>query len=296
MHYNKIYILLFYLLFFHFLHTVQANPLDEDNDYAIMFAYINDNYSATWVNGNTENYFGADDFLTASFLLRMNYNKWKAGLTYNIITSRLYNFRYDLLTISAGQEQTINNFSLDTQLGLINKGDLGGKNLQNSWHRLTGLSRIHIPYSTHHGLAAFARLNGLWTHKNQLINSDLLSIWLELKVASDFVPWRVSPAIAYQVYLINDALQFEVLAGWRFYLNEIDEYSEMVRPGFMTAVNLKWNTFKNLFLDLGFSMQPVRNLAEEPRYGNGRFRYLPQMWLGFSWNTGMANLIDYIDY
>lgn len=260
------------------------------------FAYINDNYSATWLNGKSENYIGADDFLTASFLLRLYWDSWRTAITYNTITSRSFNFRYDLLNTTLSKRFHLADFRLRPEFGILYKGNLAGDDIQNTWHQIRNIKKVKLPYSDNQGTAITVILNTCWQKNAILTKRDQFTGTFEMRYLSRFEPSRMTPYWSYKVEIVKDFLKIEFLNGWRFYINKQKEYSELVRSGLLSAINLKFKANNNLFVDVGFSASPTRNLMEDPVFGNGSFHYLPQMWLVFSYKTPWQSLSDFIDY
>lgn len=256
------------------------------------FAYINDNYSATWLNGKSENYIGADDFLTTSFLLRLYQDNRKLSLTYNTITSRYFNYRFDLIT--AGLSQDFNPGWLT--IGVLYKGNLAGEDIQNTWHRMRAIQKVHLPYSGDTGFAAMAAAHFSGALETAIVNNDLLTPFLDISLFSDFKPSWISPGITYKAELYQNILSIEFLTAGRYYVSRIPEYSQLTRSGLLAAINFKIRAFHLYYMDLGLSLSPAKNMREDPVFGNDRFNYLPQMWVVFSWNTPWQSLIDFIDY
>ncbi len=281
------------------LASEKKQQTEEDTFYkkelATSFVIINDNYIANWKKDEKGNYFGADDFLTASLISRFYWHDWNAAIIYNSITSRKFNFRYDLLSMTMNKTYQFEWIKFQSGIGLALKGDLGGDDLQNGYHSLRALSRVHFPYSKEKGLAVIVDLSARWEERSILSKKDILTAIVESHLLTDFVPSRFGPAIGYQIELAS-FIQFEILANGRFYINKKKEYSEMARSGILTAFNLKIKTYDQLFFDIGFALFPSKNLQNEIHFPKYKHSYLPQFWLAFSWNTAWLSLRDYIDY
>jgi len=86
--------------------------------------------------------FGADDFLTVSLLARLYLKNWKAAITYQSITSRKFKFRYDLLSAVASKIYLSKPMNIQSNVGLLLKGDFGGESLQNGYHSFNVGSQI----------------------------------------------------------------------------------------------------------------------------------------------------------
>jgi len=175
------------------------------------------------------------------------------------------------------------------------KGDLGGDGLQNGYHSFRELNTVNFPYSKEKGFALIAGIDVLWKKDNLIFSNDAFTASVEARLLTDFVPSRFGPAISYQFELWN-FVQIELFANGRFYINTRNEYSEMIRSGVITALNLKIKTYKDFFFDAGFALFPTKNLQNDSRFPKYKHNYLPQFWMVFSWNTAGLSLRDYIDY
>lgn len=264
-------------------------------DMALFFAIINDNYIAKWKKDENGNYFGADDFLTVSLLSGLYWRDWKIAVTYNSITSRKFDFRYDLLSTAISKSYRVGWVRIQPEVGMILKGDLGGNILQNGYHTFRALNKVDFPYSKEKGLAIIAGVSAIWEQDKLLFAKDVLSASVDSRLLTDYAPSRIEPSFGYQ-FAIGPILQFEILVSGRLYLNKQKEYSEMTRSGILTALNLKAKAYKQLFFDIGFALFPTKNLKNEPRFPKYKHSYLPQFWLILSWNTAWLSLRNYIDY
>ncbi|KAA3617782.1 MAG: hypothetical protein D8M58_00465 [Calditrichaeota bacterium] len=262
---------------------------------AFSLSIVNDNYIGTWKKGVKNNYFGADDFLTVSLLARLYVNNWNTALVYQSITSRKFNFRYDLLSGLVSKKVHAKWVDLQSQAGIVLKGDFGGATLQNNYHTLRYIKTIDFPYSKEKGIAFIIGFNAIWQKKHLLFSRDLLKANFEARFITDFVPSRIGPSISYQNEIFS-FIQMELLALGRFYVIEKKEYSEMIRSGLISAINLKFKTYQQFYFDIGFAIFPTKNLLNAPRFPKYEHSYLPQFWLSFSWNSSWQSLRDYIDY
>ncbi|MCB0282135.1 MAG: hypothetical protein H6627_10250 [Calditrichae bacterium] len=274
----------------------QDAGLNQSHDVSWSFAYVNDNYSATWLNGKSENYIGADDFLTTSFLLRLYKDDRKLSVTYNTITSRYFNYRFDLITAGLAQNFKQGFLDFQPQIGIIYKGDLAGETIQNTWHRMRAIQKVHLPYSRDKGIALLASTHFSSSFKPDFFKGDLFTPILDISFFSEFKPSWISPVFSYKAELYRNILSMELLGGGRYYFSKKPEYSKLIRSGLLAALNFKIRVYQQYFMDLGISLSPAKNMREDPVFGNDRFNYLPQMWIVFSWDTSWQSIVDFIDY
>ncbi|MCK5329950.1 MAG: hypothetical protein KAK01_00970, partial [Candidatus Marinimicrobia bacterium] len=131
-----------------------ANILPETTAVSGSFSIINDNYTGTRERGEKGCYIGPDDFITATFLARVYWQDWKIAVTENVLTSRKFKFRYDLLFASLAREYSFNKINIRPELGILIKGRLGSEAIQNWFHRLKPIPELFIPYRKG-GITAF---------------------------------------------------------------------------------------------------------------------------------------------
>jgi hypothetical protein len=255
-------------------------------------AFRNDNYTPNREAGERGRYFGPDDFLTMAWLVRARWGEWRAALNHDTVTSRRFDFRYDLLTGLIERSFSSEPFVLRYGLGLLLKGDFGGQAVQNYWHRSRDLAEIVLPHRDA-GFAVVTTLAGDWVGEALLVSVDRLSTTVELRVYSAHVPSRISPKLRYQLQW--PWLELELLAGWRFFLNEAAGYSEMVRHGPMGALNLRVALPGDLFVEAGLGLIPVRNVEPEPDYLSRDYRWLPQICMGVSWKNAGESVAWMLD-
>ncbi|MBT3227600.1 MAG: hypothetical protein HOD43_01875 [Candidatus Marinimicrobia bacterium] len=269
--------------------------LNNVNDFKVFLAVINDNNTGNVERGQKGQYIGPDDFLTVSVFFRLHLDAWRLALTYNDVTSRKEEYRYDLIFGGLSKRYESNGIVLKPELGLVWKGDCGGDEIQNGFHRMKDLPELFVPYCDG-GLAAFAA-----AMVSKPINlshpfQGILTSSLEVRLISDLVPSRLSPMLGYQAEIWPGRLQVELLAGARLYINEIDEYSHMVRSGAFTAVNAKFRVYQNFYFDTGIAVFPAQNLENDPIYKDKDHSYIPQINMVFSWNSAWYGLYNYLEY
>lgn len=267
--------------------TATAEPV------GVRAAIINDNYTGTVEAGREGRYLGNDDFLTVSYLVAVDWKEWSGALVFNTVTSRRFDFRYDLLQGTVQRSMPYGAFVLHPQLGVIGKGAFGGDAIQNGFHRLRDLPEVHLPYRGS-GLAAIVQLEADWPHESLLFEGDRLTLTGGLRLVTDFVPSRVG---AQATYLVGwRRLEAELLVGYRQHLNSQPGYSELARSGPIGAFNLRLRIVSELFIEFGASALPVKNLQSDPTYEQRDPSYTPQIWVAASWNAAGRSLRALMNY
>jgi len=128
---------------------VDRTTLSNRKNYQVTFGYWNDNYILDDV---LKHLFkpGPDDYVTASFWLQTaledHGNWWLLDSYYNILTFQTGNYRADLLSFRISKEENLPWGSLQVGTGIITRGNFGGSDIQNSYHRLFGYEENHLPY------------------------------------------------------------------------------------------------------------------------------------------------------
>jgi hypothetical protein len=259
------------------------------------FSIINDNYIGRWLPGKTGNYFGADDFLTLSFMAYINYNDWHYSARFSALTSRKFSYRYDLFLISVDKRINFNNFYLKPGGGILYKGKLGGQFIQNSYHDLMSINSVEIPYSKNSGPAAVFQIQAGRNFHSVLNLKDRIHIFGGGRLYSDYLPsWLIAGSIGqFEFY---KTFQLELLVSYRPYLNSVKQFSALVNDGFISGINLKYNLYRDWFLDAGFILIPVKNVISDPYYGTFSGHILPQVWLSFSWHTRWKSQLENLFY
>ncbi|NQU27000.1 MAG: hypothetical protein HQ528_01785 [Candidatus Marinimicrobia bacterium] len=268
---------------------------EENDQFGLAFAIINDNYTGSVERGQQGYYIGPDDFITAAFLLRFYWRNWRIAITENVLTSRHFNYRYDLLFAALAREYRWGELILLPEVGLVTKGRYRGADIQNWFHQLRAIPDVSIPYSSG-GIGGFLALTVEGELFQQVGSTSYFYAALELRLVTDYAPSRIVPVMGCQTEIWRNRIQFESLLGWRYLLNEIDQYSELVESGILGAVSVKVRLYKKIYFDFGLSVYPARNLENDPLYANKAHNYIPQIWSVFSWNTAGRGLRNYIDY
>lgn len=265
------------------------------SDLSAYLGVINDNYTGTIERGEKGLYVGPDDFLTVSILLRVHWTDWRWAITYNNFTSRKFLYRYDLIFAGVSKSLDLSGFRIRPELGVVWKGDCGGDELQNGYHRRNGFPELILPYCEG-GTGAYLSVVASHEMSRKMLLDGRLTPGIELRLISDHVPSRVNPMLSYQTDLWQDRIRFEALVGGRFYLNEVPEYSRLVRSGPFFGIDLKGRVYRDLFFNYGMTFFPAKNLENDPIYKDKPHHYVPQITIVFGWNDTRGGMYNYLDY
>lgn len=266
-----------------------------DGDLKLFLAVINDNFTGTMERGQKGQYIGPDDFLTVSIFFKMHLDDWRWALTYNNFTSKKFEYRYDLIFNGISKRYEVKDMVVRPELGLVWKGDCGGDELQNWFHRGKDLPELFIPYREG-GMAAFAAAMITRPKPMTWPVDAVLTSAMEVRLISGIVPSRISPMLGYQADIWPGRLQLELLGGARLYLNEVNDYSDLIRSGLFGGFNAKFRVYQDFYFDYGMTFFPAQNLENEPLYKDKDHRIVPQITMVFSWNSNWYRLYNFLEY
>lgn len=262
---------------------------------SITIGFINDNITGDEKMGIKGRYFGPDDFLTFSFVTQVEMDSWRSTLVYNMLTSRKYTFRSDLLTSYTSRSDRLGRFTLQPGVGFVLRNDFGGEELQNWFHELTNVPVVYLPYTG----SKFGLLIG------SVVSSDHLSDYLpggawrssaELRFASGVVPSRCSAFVNYRSASLLERFNVQILGGARVYLNEEKYFSEMLRSGFFGGAHIEGQLFWGINARFGVNMFPGKNLENDPLFKDKVRDYYPQIVTMISWNGPRMQLNEFLYY
>ena len=120
----------------------------DSTDTQVLVSYWNDNFILSEYLGFVDE--GGDDFMTANFLVKVKYYRFKYPMAfniyYNIITDKPENYRTDLLTFLPAFVRRTRDDRLKFGVGIAANGDLNGDHIQNGYHNFAGDKKVDIPY------------------------------------------------------------------------------------------------------------------------------------------------------
>jgi hypothetical protein len=263
-----------------------------DTGPAWALGFINDNYTGSTSNGVAGRYFGADDFLTFSLLALGRLDRLDLELRYQILTSRLFSWRYDLIRGGVSYRFERGHWTATPRLALLLKGNWGGESLQNGYHRFTGVPELHLPYTEG---AVAPVLGGRLEYRALLARQPALSwrVGAECELPTAIKPIWVSAGLGGQA--AGRHLLLELDGGWRQYLNQSEHYSELVRSGWFGGFRVTVR-FRAAAAGGGISLFPARNLENDPLYADKNWNYSPQLWMDFGPRADAFSLRDIVCY
>lgn len=265
------------------------------NKPAITIGFINDNYTGDEEMGIKGRYFGPDDFLTFSMVTGAEMGTCKSTLVYNILTSRKYAFRSDLITSYTSRSDKLGRFILQPGVGIVLRNNFSGEELQNWFHELTNVPEIYLPYTGE----KFGLLIG------GVVSSDHLTEYLpggdwkgsaELRFASGVVPSRCSAFVNYRSVPILNRFHMQFLGGVRVHLNEEKYFSEMLRSGIFGGAHIEGRLFWGIRARFGVTMFPGKNLENDPLFKDKDRDYYPQIATMISWNGEHMQMNEFLIY
>ncbi len=262
-------------------------------DISIISGYLNDNYTGTIENGVSGRYIGADDFLTYSIFTVIKKDFFKISFHDQIVTSRKYMYRYDLFHSIVHYSIEKISLTLTPYFGIIYKGNLGGEKFQNSFHSLRDLPPLYLEY-TDSELRPVAGIEVELYKKNILSYRDQIACSLNIDI-----PFGIKPisGTLYGTYVIERSfVNFEFLTGYKYYINEITQYSDFLRSGGIIGAMAVFKLWSDISINAGSFFFPSKNLENDPSYMDIDHSYSPQFWIGFGFNGEDYSILDIIKF
>jgi hypothetical protein len=269
-----------------------AVPAAPDSGPALAIGYTNDNYTGTTANGIAGRYIGADDFLTFGLFALGRLERFDLDLRYQIVTSRRFGWRYDLLHAGLGYCFQRGHWVAVPRVGVLLKGNWGGEAVQNGFHRHKGLPEVDLSY-TAGGFAPV--LGGRLDYRASVAALPALT-WragAECELPLGIKPLSVSASLGGQAACRYALL--ELHGGWRQYLNRMENYSELVRSGWFGGFRVTVR-FKGAAGGGGISWFPARNLDNDPLYADKDWSWSPQIWMAGGLRADAFSLRDIVCY
>lgn len=133
----------------------QGVPFSLPSPYKVSFGYANDNFI---IGNQINNFVGKrlfpelDDRVTTSFFMTVvvpdDNTQYRADLFYHVLTDRTTQYRTDLIAIRAAAAKDFGLFRARAGIGAFLTGNLGGANIQNSFHDVIGVKSVSLPYTS----------------------------------------------------------------------------------------------------------------------------------------------------
>jgi hypothetical protein len=270
----------------------EPSAADAGSGLALAIGTANDNWTGTVANGIAGRYLGADDFLTFGLFALGRLDRFDLDLHYQIVTSRRFSWRYDLIHAGLGYCFQRGHWMALPRVGVLFKGNWGGESLQNGIHRLKDLPEVDLPY-TEGGFAP--SLGGRLEYRGLIAGKAALS-WrasAECELPLAIKPLWVSASLGGQAACRFALLELD--GGWRQYLNHASHYSELVRSGWFGGFRVMLR-FKGVAAGGGLSFFPARNLDNDPLYADQNWDWSPQFWRGVGLKADAFSLRDVVYY
>lgn len=263
-----------------------------DGELALAVGFTNDNYTGSVENGIAGRYLGADDFLTFGMFALGRLARFDLDLRYQIVTSRLFGWRYDLIRAGLGYRFERGHWLLVPRLGLLLKGNWGGQSLQNGFHRMKDIPELTLPYAE----GGFAPVfGGRFDYRASPVRAPALS-WragVEWELPVGIKPLWVSAGLGGQAACRFALLELD--GGWRQYLSQAEGYSELVRSGWFGGFRVTIR-FRGVAGGGGILMFPARNLDNDPLYADQVWNWSPQIWMAGGLRADAFSLRDTVYY
>ena len=270
---GRVFFLLFLILFNFSVPCFSFEP-------EMYLATVNDNYTGSVKSGKKGLYIGPDDFLTFSLMMGIRWKQSRFDLSEHVITSRKFGYRYDLIRLGYFRKFQDLSFNLEPGMEVWARGRFGGKEIQNSFHDFQNLPLVGLDYIDSKAMVTLV-LNGSHAlHLPQFLK-QYARIGFETRLSPGVVPTRLGGYLS--DVIMWRRLSLEMLLGARFYPNQVEYYSELIRSGPYGGVRMAINLPFDLEFGLGMIGFAAKNLINDPLYKNKPHRYSPQIYTTFTY-------------
>ncbi|MBN2618016.1 MAG: hypothetical protein JXR64_06855, partial [Spirochaetales bacterium] len=251
----------------------------------ITSGFLNDNYTGSTENGERGRYIGADDFLTFSLFVKSKSDNLGIAQYYQVVTSRKFHYRYDLITTNITYEKSINDFIFIPSIELLYKSSLGGEYIQNLIHDFKDLPLLVEDYTSSELGAGFG-------------GTGYIDLGISRAIMSIYLPTSIKPAsglLCGELYLKNNFIGLNLVGGYKQYFSKVDEYSDFVRSGFLFGGQTMLNIMGHFTINAGAFFFPVKNIENDPSYYNKNHDYSPQFWVSLGLNGMDFRILDIVN-
>ncbi len=234
------------------------------------FGYWNDNFPVDNVFGKSMNH-GRDDNVTAAFLAQagMDIHGTYFSLDFfdSIITNKTREYRTDIaiMRLLMRQKQSWGSYSVG--IGIVGNDNFGGETIQNSYHSLTGIKKLDLPYLGYSktGLLLFTGIK-----KNLVIEPTYgLDLTASHSYRNEVLPNYYKAGLELSVF--REKLPHHGISAFRLYSGYLEYYSmkryfrSMFDNGFTAGAIVSYIIFSKVQLSV-FSTTNQYGL-EQPHFG-----------------------------
>ncbi|QEN04423.1 hypothetical protein EW093_06835 [Thiospirochaeta perfilievii] len=255
--------------------------------------FLNDNYTGSMENGVNGRYIGADDFLTFSLFAKSKKDKLQISEYYQVVTSRKFNYRYDLVDTIVSYDFMVNDYIFSPSISIIYKANLGGELIQNEIHDYRGLPALYESYVKEEAASSIG-FNLYYNIESVAFENDTLRGLWDMEVPTGIKP--ISGSLSLEYLLDFKYFQIDITGGYKQYFNMVDQYSDFIRSGFIFGGQGVIKLIKDFTINMGLFFFPARNLSNDPYYFSREHIYSPQFWVSIGINGNHYGVSDIVNY
>ncbi|MGL1892459.1 MAG: hypothetical protein OCD02_12595 [Spirochaetaceae bacterium] len=256
------------------------------SEVSMISGFLNDNYTGSTENGINGDYIGADDFLTFSLFANTKKDNFGISQYFHVITSRKFNYRYDLLLTSVYYDLDVRPFNVTPTFSLLYKGEFGGEDIQNGIHDFRGIPALEQEYEDEELSPVF----GFDAFYEYSIFRGRLNVDAPLSIKP------ISTRLTLEYILDLKYVSFDFASGYKHYFTDVDGYSDFVRSGMIFGGQSIFQIYKGFTLNAGCFFFPVKNLDSDPVYLDRDFLYSPQFWVTIGLNGDIFRIMDIVRF
>jgi hypothetical protein len=235
---------------------------------------------------------GPDDQYTCQSVLHARYGEWGFDVDDTVVTSRLYDYRFDVLRVAASRAFAFPGFELRPSLGLALGGNYLGAAMQNAWHRFVVIyPELDIPYIDP-GAALFLGLG---------ITYDILrapSIGFALDGYADLGLYTGVGASAltagYELSFRGKTFEAEAIAGLDAHAFLPRALAPLMADGIAAACLLTWKPSRIFNMSLGIGVFPAGEVTDDPFFLPKEYPSTAQLFYLFTLGAEAPRLREFV--
>jgi hypothetical protein len=207
---------------------------------------------------------GPDDQYTCQSVLHARYGAWGFDIDDTVVTSRLFDYRFDILRVAASRAFAFPGGELRPSLGFALGGNYLGAAMQNAWHRYVVIyPELDIPYIDL-GAALFLGLDCSYGILSLPSIGFALEGYADIELYTDV---GASALIAgYEISFRGTTFEADAIAGLDCHAFLPDELEPLMANGLSAACLLTWKPSRKFNMSLGIGVFPVGQVTDDSAF------------------------------
>jgi hypothetical protein len=244
-----------------------AAPFAEDSpkpSWRVTLGQLNDNIPIPYSWAIPGWSIGPDDQYTCQSVLHARYGAWGFDVDDTVVTSRLYDYRFDILRVAASCAFSFPGGALRPSLGFALGGNYSGAAMQNAWHRYVVIyPELDIPYIDL-GAALYLGLDADYAILS------LPSVGLALGGYADIELYTgvgaSSLTSGFELTFEGTRFEADAIAGVDCHAFLPDALAPLLENGLAAAGLFTWKPSRIFNMSLGIGVFPVGDVTDDPAF------------------------------